>query len=123
MSKRRYYGCKPKTEFHYTVLHENKGVVGSEIHFTYLNGRCSLTQIFYGSEMEYERSRDGEVELIDSFDEENTKLLMLRTGTKNGRELVEAMYERFHKEGAMAVHKIREWCDKKGIKHSFQSWP
>lgn len=56
------------------------------------------------------------------WDKENTKKLMLRTGTKNGKDLVEAMYERFHEHKGSADFYIRQWCEKKGIKCDFRAW-
>ena len=119
---RKYYGYKPKYEHYTVVLYENNKKVGEEIFFVYDNGKCSVHHLYWGSKMEYEYNRDGFVEHIDYFDAENTKLLMLRTGAKSGRDLVEEMYKRFHKEKSNAVSKIREWCDLKGIKHHFDAW-
>lgn len=122
MAHKKYYGYKPKFEYHQVVLYEKKGKMGEKIDFVYDNGRCFIYHYYWGSEMEYEYNRDGEVEHIDTFDKENTKLMMLRTGTRNGKYLVEAIYQRFHNEKFNAVSKIREWCDKKGIKYHFEAW-
>ena len=104
------------------VLYEKKSNVGEKIFFVYDNGKCSLHHLYYGSEMEYEFNSDGEVEHIDTFNEENTKLLMLRTGTHNGRDLVNAIYQRFYQKESNAVSAIRAWCDQKNIKYIFHAW-
>ena len=119
---RKYYRYKPQYEHYSVVLYENDDKVGNEIFFVYDNGRSSIHHIYWGSEMEYDYNRDGVVEHVDYFNAENTKLLMLRTGTKNGKALVEEMYKRFHAAGYNAVTKIREWCDSKGIEYDFQAW-
>ncbi len=122
MAHKKYYGYKPKFEHYQVVLYEKKGKVGDEINIVFTNGRCSINHYYWGSELDYEYNRDGEVEHNLSFDEENTKLLMLRTGTKNGKDLMDAMYQRFNKEKYNAASKIREWCDKKGIRYNTHVW-
>lgn len=122
MAHKKYYGYKPKFEHYQMVLYEKKGKVGDEINIVFTNGKCSINHYYWCSALDYEYSRDGEVEHNLSFDEENTKLLMLRTGTKNGKDLVDAMYQRFNKEKYNAASKIREWCDKKGIRYNTHVW-
>ena len=122
MSRKRYYGYKPPYEYYDVVLYEKKSNVGEKIFFVYDNGKCSIHHLYYGSEMEYEYNSDGEVEHIDTFNEENTKLLMLRTGTHNGRDLVNAIYQRFYQKESNAVSAIRAWCDQKNIKYIFHAW-
>ena len=92
MAHKKYYGYKPKYEHYSVVLHEEGG------------------------------DRHGEVEHNYIWDEANTKLLMLRTGTKNGKALVNAIYERFHEHQGSADFYIRQWCEKKGIKYEFRAW-
>lgn len=53
----------------------------------YDNGKFYIVKVNWGAEEDWERSRDGEVEMNWYFDEENTKKLMLRTGTHNGKDL------------------------------------
>ena len=72
--------------------------------------------------MEYERNKRGEVEANYVWDEENTKKLMLRTGTHNGKDLVKAMYERFGDKDSSADSYIRKFCEEKGIKYTMQVW-
>lgn len=105
-------------EHYETVLYENSGDVGSMIVFVYENGRCSLNHLFWGSKMDYECDSHGEVEINYIWDETNTKLLMLRTGTKNGADLVQAIQERFRVSGSFADTEIKSWCDEKGIHYT-----
>ena len=81
-----------------------------------------MNHYFWGSEIDYENNRHGEVEHNHIGDKENTKKLMLRTGTKNGKALVEAMYKRFHEHKGSADFYIRQWCEQKGIKYDFRVW-
>lgn len=122
MVHKKYYGYKPKFEHYSVVLFEEKGKVGQFLDFVYENGRCGMNHYYWGSDMEYEYNRNGEVEHNYIWNEENTKKLMLRTGTKNGKDLVNAIYERFHNEGPLACHAIKDWCEKKDIKYAFQAW-
>ena len=122
MAHKKYYGYKPKHEHYSVVLHEKEGEVGDLLDFVYEDGRCGMNHYYWGSEIDYEYNRHGEVEHNYIWDEENTKLLMLRTGTKNGKALVNAIYERFHEHQGSADFYIRQWCEKKGIKYEFRAW-
>lgn len=53
------------------------------------------------------------------FDEENTKKLMLRTGTKNGRDLIAEMKRRFGEHKDFAYHYIEKFCEAKDIKFHY----
>lgn len=122
MGHKKYYGYKPKHEHYEVVLHEVEGKVGNLLDFVYDDGRCGMNHYYWGSEMEYEYNRHGTVEHNYVWDEENTKKLMLRTGTKNGKDLVAAIYERFHAHKGTADFYIKKWCEEKGIKYDFQVW-
>ena len=122
MAHRKYYGYKPKYEYYSVVLFEKEGEVGQLLNFVYANGRCGMNHYYWGSDMDYERNRDGEVEHNFIWDEENTKKMMLRTGTKNGKDLVKAIYERFHAYGTFASNRIEDWCKKKNIEYDFRAW-
>ena len=122
MGHKKYYGYKPPHEHYEVEFHKDMGKVGQSLDFVYDNGRCGMNHYYWGSEMDYERSRDGEVESHYIWDEENTKKLMLRTGTHNGKDLVKAIYERFKDKGTSADLCIREFCEKKGIKYDMQVW-
>lgn len=122
MSHKKYYGYKPKHEYYSVVLHERKSKVGDLLNFVFEDGCCGMNHYYWGSEIDYEYNRHGEVEHNCIWDEANTKLLMLRTGTKNGKALVNAMYGRFHEYQGSADFHIRQWCEKKGIKCEFRAW-
>jgi len=117
MAHKKYYGFKPKYEHYEVVLYEVKGKVGELLDFVYENGRCGMNHYYWGSEIDYEYNCRGEVEHNYIWDEENTKKLMLRTGTKNGRELVNDIFNRFHGERGNADSKIIQWCESKMIKY------
>ena len=125
MGHKKYYGYKPKpkTIEHYEVaLYNKEGKVGETIDFVYEEGRCGMNHYFWGSELDYEYNRRGEVEQNYIWDEENTKKLMQETGTKNGKDLVAAIYERFHEQKSSADFYIRKWCEEKGIEYDFLVW-
>lgn len=122
MGHKKYYGYKPKHEHYEVTLYEKEGKVGELLDFVYEDGRCGMNHYYWGSEIDYEYNRRGEVEHNYIWDEENTKKLMLRTGTKNGKDLVKAMYERFGIKGSSADFYIRKFCEEKDIKYDFQVW-
>ena len=122
MGHNKYYGYKPKHEHYSVVLYEAKGKVGELLDFVYEDGRCGMNHYFWGSEIDYEYNRHVEVEHNHIWNEANTKLLMLRTGTKNGKDLVNAIYNRFHFHKGSADSFIRRWCDAKNITYDFQAW-
>lgn len=122
MAHVKYYGYKPKHEHCKVVLHEVEGKVGNLLEFVYEDGRCRMNHYYWGSDLDYERSRDGEVESNYIWNKENTKKMMLRTGTKNGKDLVEAIYERFHQYKGSAASRITEWCKEKGIEYDYRIW-
>lgn len=121
MAHKKYYGYKPKHEHYSVILHEIGTKVGDIIDFVYDDGRCGMNHYYWGSEIDYEYNRHGEVEHNYIWNEENTKKLMLRTGTKNGKTLVEAIYERFSKYKGSADFYIRQWCENKGIEYDFRT--
>ena len=122
MAHKKYYGYKPKHEHYSVILHETGTKVGDILDFVYEDGRCGMNHYYWGSEIDYEYNRHGEVEHNYIWNEENTKKLMLRTGTKNGKALVEAIYERFSKYKGCADLHIRQWCKEKGIEYDFRAW-
>ena len=122
MPHKKYYGYKPKYEYYSVTLYQVDGEAGESIVFDFDDGKCVLTHLYWGSKLDYEYSRDGEVEHSCIWDKENTKKLMLRTGTHNGKDLVKAMYERFGDKGSSADFYIRQFCDEKGIKYNVQVW-
>lgn len=113
---------KPKHEYYSVVLYEKKGDVGELLDFVFEDGRCGMNHYFWGSETDYEYNQYGEVEHNYIWDKENTEKLMLRTGSKNGKDLVNNIYERFHANGSYADQLIKEWCKQKKILYVFQAW-
>lgn len=119
MAHKKYYGYKPKHEHFSVVLYETGEKVGELLDFVYEDGRCGMNHYYWGSEIDYEYNHHGEVEHNCIWDKENTKKLMLRTGTKNGKDLVNAIYKRFHSYNGGADLCIRQWCEEKEIKFDF----
>ena len=123
MSNKKYYGYKKQTENYSIMFHDDAadGRVdeGTLLTIEYLNGKFYVVKVNWGTEEDWERSRDGEVEMNWCFDEENTRKIMLRTGTHNAKEMMQAMYERFGKYKDSADHYIEKWCQEKEIEYSY----
>lgn len=120
MSHKKYYGYKKPEEYYSTRLcDESDRKIGSMFAIEYHNGEFSMVLVDWGGEAQYERSRDGEVEQNWCFDEENTKKLMLRTGTNNGKDLIAEMVRRFSKHKAFAYFHIEHFCKEKEIKYQY----
>ncbi len=123
MSNKKYYGYKKQTENYSITFHDDAagGRVdeGTLLTIEYLNGKFYMVKVNWGTEEDWERSRDGEVEMNWCFDEENTRKIMLRTGTHNAKEMMQAMYERFGKYKDSADHYIEKWCQEKEITYSY----
>lgn len=123
MSNKKYYGYKKQTENYSITFHDDAagGRVdeGTLLTIEYLNGKFYMVKVNWGAEEDWERSRDGEVEMNWCFDEENTRKIMLRTGTHNAKEMMQAMYERFGKYKDSADHYIEKWCQEKEIEYSY----
>lgn len=122
MGHKKYYGYKPKHEHYSVILYETGTKVGDIIDFVYEDGCCGMNHYYWGSDIDYEYNRHGEVEHNYIWDGENTKKLMLRTGTKNGKDLVKAIYDRFHHHKDCADFYIWQWCEQKGIEYDFRAW-
>lgn len=123
MSNKKYYGYKKQTENYSITFHDDAagGRVdeGTLLTIEYLNGKFYMVKVNWGTEEDWVRSRDGEVEMNWCFDEENTRKIMLRTGTHNAKEMMQAMYERFGKYKDSADHYIEKWCQEKEIEYSY----
>lgn len=122
MGHKKYYGYKKPDEHYEITFWADKGKEGIALYFIYDNGVCGMNKYYWGTEMEYEGNKNGEVEANYYWDEKNTKMLMLRTGTHNGKDMVKAIYERFKKFKDCANTHICNWCDEKGIQYKTQVW-
>lgn len=120
MSHKKYYGYKKPEEHYSIILNDDVGKpIGTMLSIAYDNGKFSIVKVNWGAEEDYERSRVGEVEMNWYFDEENTKKLMLRTGTHNGKDMLRALHERFKEKADMADFYITKFCDEKEIKYIY----
>lgn len=123
MSHKKYYGYKKPNEHYSITFHDDaaNGSVdmGTLFAIEYKDMKFYMIKVNWGAEEDYERSRDGEVEMNWCFDEENTKKIMLRTGTHNVKDMMQAVYERFGKYGDFAHFYIEKWCEQKEIKYDY----
>jgi len=100
MTHKKYYGYK-KPQERYSIKFRDDAAnsrVGTMFAIGYQDEKFYMVKLNWGAEEDWERSRDGEVEMTWSFDEENTKKIMLRTGTHNAKDMKQAMYERFGRQ-------------------------
>ena len=99
MGRKKYYGFKKPMEYYRVTFQDDsldKGAsMGTLLVAGFLNGKFYMVKTNWGAEDDYARSREGEVEMNWHFDEENTKKMMLRTGTHNGWDLLQAIYNRY----------------------------
>lgn len=120
MGHKKYYSYKKPEEYYSERFYDDTGrKVGIVFSIAFHNGKFSMVLLDWGGKAEYERSRDGEVEQNWYFDEENTKKLMLRTGTKNGRDLIAELKRRFGEHKDSAYHYIEKFCEAKEIKYDY----
>lgn len=117
-----YYGYKKPEEHHSIRLYDEEKTMGTMLSIAYVNGKFSIVKVNWGTEEDKEHSRDGEVEMNWWFDEENTNKLMLRTGTHNGGDMIQAMYELFKEKVDMADFYITGFCDEKKIKYTYNAF-
>ena len=122
MGRKKYYGYKKPDEHYEVTFWADKGKQGTALYFIYDNGVCTMNKYYWGTETDYEYNKYGEVEANYFWNEKNTKKLMLRTGTHNGKDMVKAIYERFKQFKDCADTHICYWCDEKGIIYQKQVW-
>ena len=94
--------------------------IGTCIALHYNDGTCHLEKVYWGTEMDYERSRNGVVEMGWFFDKENTLKLMECTETHDARSMLETLYEMFKEHANSADEYLIRYCDKVGVKYDFR---
>ena len=120
MSYKKYKRDLQSSDYYSAKLWDNgTKEVGSMIAVEYNRSRFMMVMVYWGDELDYERSVDGEVEQEWIFDEENTRKLMLRTGARTGKELIEAVKGRFMPKGGSADLAILNFCKEKGIEYDY----
>ena len=72
--------------------------VGTLIILSYRHKKLDMQKINWGAEEDFERSRDGRVEMNWDLDEANTQKLMTLMKARSGKELIYKMYRRFRKD-------------------------
>lgn len=120
MSYKKYKKDRRPYEIYYATLwEEGTNAMGSKIIIDYSGEKFIIVKVFWGNEVDYEYSSDGEVEMNWCFDEENTRKLMLRMGVRTGKDLIEVMKARFMPKEEASVSSILDFCDEKGIEYSY----
>lgn len=123
MGRKKYYGFKKPMEYYSVTFQDDswdkRASMGTLLVAGFLNGKFYMVKTNWGAEDDYARSREGEVEMNWHFDEENTKKMMLRTGTHNGWDLLQTIYNRYKQHRGDADEYITRWCDEKDIEYSY----
>lgn len=103
---------------HSCILYQREGISADEfIEATYSNKCFQVLHNVCGESVK-EDYGDWDLEHFMTLDEENTKLLMLRTGSHDGAGLIKEIEKRFASAGCLAKKKIEEFCKAKGIIYS-----
>lgn len=103
---------------HSCILYQREGISADVfIEATYSNKCFQVLHNVCGESVK-EDYGDWDLEHFMTLDEENTKLLMLRTGSHDGAELIKEIEKRFASAGCLAKKKIEEFCKAKGIIYS-----
>ena len=85
------------------VLYEKEGKVGEKNNYVYDNGSCIIYHYSWGMDNAY--NHGGEVEYIATRDKGITTLLMLRTVTKGGKDLLNAIHQASIRRNSMRFPK------------------
>lgn len=93
--------------------------VGVVIAIEFDRGQLSMIRVNWGPEEGWECPFDGAVEQHWLFSKEETKKLMQLTRSSNGRELVNAVYDRFKNNAHEADHDIIKWCQEEKVEYFF----
>lgn len=103
---------------HSCILYQREGISADEfIEATYSNKCFQVLHNVCGESVK-EDYGDWDLEHFMTLDEENTKLLMLRTGSHDGAGLIKEIEKRFASAGYLAKKKIEDLCKAKGITYS-----
>lgn len=123
MSHKKYYGYKKPQERYSIKFRDDSenacAAKGTLFSIGYRDEKFYMEKVNWGSVEDWECYGSGEVEMTWSFDEENTKKIMLRTGKHNAKYMMQAMYERFGKYKDFAHFHIEKWCKEKDIEYSY----
>ena len=90
--------------------------VGSLIILAYRHKKFDMQKINWGAEIDFERSRNGRVEMNWDLDEANTQKLMTLMKARSGKELLYKMFKRFRKHKSLADFAISHFFTENDIK-------
>lgn len=120
MSYKKYKKFLQRLEFHcspthHCTLYEHHGNCDDEyIIATYQNKCLEILHTITGESVR-EYYGNNNLDRVTYFDEENTKKMMLRTGSHDGEGLINEIQKRFGSDGDRAKDKIEDFCKAKGI--------
>lgn len=102
------------------IFYEDTGKIGSLCFIECQEDKFCLVKVNWGATEDYERNRDGEVELIWGVREEAlTRLKKICNNSKTPDDVVRYLYERFIPYNRSADHELLKWFDKKEIAYVF----
>ena len=82
-----------------------------------------IIKLNWGAPEDYERNRDGEVELSWTVQGEAlTRLMKTCNNAKTPKDVVNYLYQRFSPHNRVAHYELLEWLDKKEIKYYFSEY-
>lgn len=102
------------------IFYEDTSEIGSMCFIECREDAFSLIRLNWGAPEDYERDRDGEVELIWCVREDAlTRLMKICNNSKTPDDVVRYLYERFAPYNRSAGEELLKWLDKKEVNYFF----
>ena len=118
---KNYYGMRKAQEYASAKFYDDAPAeMGSMTCIECYEDYFSLVKLNWGAPDDYERSKDGEVELIWTVrDEALERLKKTCNNAKTPEAVVQYLKERFSPYGKTAHDELLEWLDKKHISYMY----
>lgn len=104
------------------IFYEDTSSIGSLCAIECSEERFLLVKVNWGAEEDFERSRDGEVELSWVVkDEALARLKKICNNAKTPEDVIQYLHERFAPFERQAGDKLIEWLEKKSIPYYYDA--
>lgn len=104
------------------TFYEDTGKIGSLCAIECSEESFILVKVNWGAEEDYERSRDGEVELSWVVKGEAlARLKKICNNAKTPNDIIQYLHERFASFGRHACNQLIEWLEKKSIPYYYDA--